>query len=265
MIASVPRVSVVLAVNRDDGFLDEAVASVLNQTFRDFEFIIVANCCSDELWERLQAIPDSRVVPVRTAVGQLPFNLNVAIDRARGEYIARMDADDVCEPERFERQLQYLDANRDVDVLGSSYIHIDGSGRHVGNPRRLKLTHKQIDRSLPFESCMPHPTVMFRRTAVLSVGGYAYGLYAEDWDLWLRMARRGLRFANLPEPLLQYRIHAGQSTSHATLRRNMANVVGLLVREMVLSGRVAFIAGVCSYVSSTLFRALVAKLRNRHA
>jgi glycosyltransferase involved in cell wall biosynthesis len=265
MVQATPKVSVILAVNRDDGFLSQAIQSVLTQTLQELELIVVANCCSDELWQTLQAIDDPRVVPFRTSVGQLPFNLNLAIEHARAAYIARMDADDICEPQRLKCQFQFLETHPDIDIVGSNYCHIDGSGHKIGFPSPLNLTHEQIARRLPFESCMPHPTVMFRRASVLEVGGYAYGLYAEDWDLWLRMARRGKRFANIEERLLQYRIHVAQSTSHTALRRNIANVVGLLTREMILTGRIAFAFGICSYLAGTLSRAAVAHMRRKHA
>jgi glycosyltransferase involved in cell wall biosynthesis len=260
-----PGVSVILAVNKDDGFLAEALSSVLNQTYRDLELIVVANCCSDSLWNYLQGLNDPRIVLVRTHIGQLPFNLNIGIEKAMAPYVARMDADDICEPNRIERQLHFLCSHPDVDVVGTEYSHINEAGKHIGYPRTLNYTHDTIVKRLPFESCIPHPTVMFRRDAVLSVGGYAYGLYAEDWDLWLRMARGGKRFANMNERLLRYRIHQGQSTSHSTLRRNMANVIGLLVRELVLTGRMAFMGGLCKFIFESLLRAFVSVLRRKYA
>jgi glycosyltransferase involved in cell wall biosynthesis len=260
-----PDVSVILAVNKDDGYLAEALSSVLEQTHRNLELIIVANRCSDALWTYLQNQRDARIILVRTNIGQLPFNLNVGIERASSPFVARMDADDICEPHRIEKQLQFLTEHPEVDVVGSEYSHIDEKGQAIGRPARLHYTHDAIVRRLPFESCMPHPTVMFRRDAVLSVGGYAYGLYAEDWDLWLRMARSGKRFANISERLLRYRIHQAQSTSHSTLRRNMANVIGLLVREFIITGRFAFLGGLCNFIGGSALRASVAKLRQKHA
>jgi glycosyltransferase involved in cell wall biosynthesis len=262
---TVPDVSVILAVNKDDGFLTDALHSVLNQTHRNLELIVVANRCTDSLWKFLESFDDPRIVLFRTSIGQLPFNLNLAIEHARAPFVARMDADDICEPHRLERQLEFFKENPDIDVLGAEYIHIDESGRSIGKPRKLKHSHEEISRRLPYESCMPHPTVIFRRDAVLSVGGYAYGLYAEDWDLWLRMVRNGKRFSNLKEPLLRYRIHDAQSTAHSTLRRNMANVISLLVRELILTGRIAFAAGLCNFIGGSILRASVSVLRRTRA
>lgn len=265
MTGIIPDVSVILAVNKDDGYLADALQSVLDQTHENLELIVVANRCSDELWNYLKSLDDPRIVLLRTDIGQLPFNLNLAIEHAKADFVARMDADDICKPNRIARQLAFLKDNPGIDVVGSEYSHIDESGQKIGRPGKLHYSHEEISRHLPYESCLPHPTVMFRRNAVLSVGGYAYGLYAEDWDLWLRMARSGRRFANINECLLQYRIHSAQSTSHSTLRRNMANVVGLLVRELILTGRVAFVAGICNFIGGSIFRATVAMLRQKRA
>lgn len=260
-----PLVSVVLPVNRDDGFLDMAIESVLSQSLNRIELLLIANNCSDTLWQDLQKWLDidSRVRLFRTSIGQLPFNLNLGIEHACGNYIARMDADDICEVTRLEEQLKFLDLNSDIDIVGSNYIHINERNQLIGHPKNIKLTHACIIRRLPFESCMPHPTVMFRKDSILKIGGYAYGLYAEDWDLWLRLARAGGRFANLEKPLLQYRIHSGQSTSLQSIRRNLANVVALHTREFLLTGRLIFLTGAIAFMCGSAYRLAVQKSKKQ--
>lgn len=241
--ATDPLVSVILAVNRDDGFLASAIESVLAQSMANFEFLIIANNCSDELWTNLQerAVKDARLRPLRTPLGQLPYNLNFGLHHARSEFIARMDADDISLPQRLERQLCFLRDNPAISVVGGSYENIDEHDKVIGRPVLLQLDPKRIHERLPFETCMAHPSVMMRRADVLKVGGYAYGLFAEDWDLWLRMRRAGMRFANLPDLVMRYRIHSGQSTSLHAWRRNMANVQALLLRELILTGNPKFL------------------------
>ena len=256
-----PLVSVILPVNRDDGFLHEAINSVLRQTLKQIELLIIANNCDDALWERVQTITDLRVRCIRSVIGQLPFSLNLGIEHARAPFIARMDADDICEPDRLEKQLAYLQQRSDIAVVGSSYVHINSEGTIVGYPKPIYLSPADILRHLPFESCLPHPTVMIRKEILLAVSGYAFGLYAEDWDLWLRMSRAGYRFANLPDNLLKYRIHSGQSTSLKSVRRNIGNTVGLLLREFIITGRLAFIVGAVKHVFFTLIQVLVNKIR----
>lgn len=241
--AADPIVSVVLAVNRDDGFLKSAIESVLTQSMASLELLIIANNCSDELWVNLQeeAVKDNRLRLLRTPLGQLPYNLNLGLHHARGEFIARMDADDIALPQRLERQLCFLRDNPTISVVGGNYQIIDEHDKVVDLPVPLQLDPEKIYKLLPFESCMAHPSVMMRRADVLKVGGYAYGLFAEDWDLWLRMRRAGMRFANLPDQVLRYRIHSGQSTSIQSWRRNMANVQALLLRELIITGNPKFL------------------------
>lgn len=259
-----PVVSVVMAVNRDDGFLGLAIKSVLAQSMASLEFLVIANNCSDDLWSDLQqlAARDSRLRPLRTPLGQLPYNLNVGLHHARGEFIARMDADDIALPDRLDRQLSFLRANPAISVVGGSYENIDEHGRVIGRPAALLLDPDRIHARLPFESCMAHPTVMMRRADVLKVGGYAYGLFAEDWDLWLRMRRAGMRFGNLPEMVLRYRIHSGQSTSLQARRRNMANVQALLLRELILTGNPRFLLSMLRHFGFQYMRLAVALVRH---
>jgi cellulose synthase/poly-beta-1,6-N-acetylglucosamine synthase-like glycosyltransferase len=266
-VAQIPLVSVIMAVNRDDGYLQAAVASVLAQTLREIELLVIANQCHDSVWERLLelAARDVRLRPIRTPLGQLPYNLNVGLHHARGEFVARMDADDLALPERLARQLRFFRANPDVSVLGGGYAHMDAQGRRTGRTPRLQLSPERIHACMPYESCLAHPTVMMRRADVLAVGGYAWGMYAEDWDLWLRMRRAGMRFANLPEVVLHYRIHDGQSTAAQAFRRNMAHVQALLVREFVQSGDPRFVLSMALHLGSACLRLGVAVLKGHRA
>ncbi|MFG6441706.1 glycosyltransferase [Roseateles sp. LKC17W] len=261
--AATPVVSVVMAVNRDDGFLTSAIESILTQSMQSLELLVVANNCSDELWAHLQmlATRDTRLRPLRTPLGQLPYNLNVGLHQARGEFIARMDADDLALPDRLARQLHFLRANPSVSVVGGNYEHIDERGHLIGQPTSLRLDPDKIHERMPYESCIPHPTVMMRRADAIQVGGYAYGLYAEDWDLWLRMRRAGKRFANIPDLVLLYRIHAGQSTSLQAARRNIANVQALLLRELILTANPTFALSMLRHLGFELLRIAVALTR----
>lgn len=257
------RVSVVMAVNRDDGYLAAAVQSILQQSLTAFEFIIVVNGCHDELWCSLQRITDQRVRLLRSDLPQLPFNLNLGIQLARAPYVARMDADDIAHGQRLWVQCEYLDQNPRIAAVGARYQPIDKLGRPLGDPPRLHLEPDAIRRRLPFESCLPHPTVVARREALLAVGGYAYGLFAEDWDLWLRMGRAGFHLANLDQVLLSYRIHPSQSVSQQHLRRNLGNVVALQLRELIIQGRPAFLAGLLLSLGRAMLGAGLSAIRRR--
>ncbi|OYW37358.1 MAG: hypothetical protein B7Z35_10075 [Hydrogenophilales bacterium 12-61-10] len=225
-----PSLSVLLCVNRTSQYLEEAVRSVLSQDDSEFEFLIAANACSDALIEELHILAgeDARVHIFRTAIGQLSFNLNYLADRAAGEYLVRMDADDVSEPSRI-RVLRAALKVWHPDVLGSWARFIDESGRPIGD-FQLPTEPLDIVRKLPNGTVFCHPTVAIRKDFLLSMGGYLGGFVSEDTDLWIRSVRTGASLRNIPEYLLRYRIHHGQSTAN---RRGYAEVAAHWLREFL--------------------------------
>jgi glycosyltransferase involved in cell wall biosynthesis len=205
---------VVLPVYNAGAYLAQAIESILAQTYREFEFIILDDGSTDDslaIIERFAA-RDRRIRYVSRPNAGLVATLNEGLSMARGEYVARMDADDVCQPWRFARQLELLDRDASLALCGSAVNVIDGQGRPAGFDR-VENEDATIKLSLLWECPLNHPSVMYRRSAVVAVGGYrsigiARDSYAEDYDLWIRLAGQG-RYANLPEPLLNYRWHGG--------------------------------------------------------
>jgi glycosyltransferase involved in cell wall biosynthesis len=212
-------ISVVLTIYNGERFLAEAVDSILAQTFSDFELIAVDDGSTDRSLAILQAYAaqDQRVRLIsRPNTGQAGA-INDGVYAARGEFVARMDADDVLRPDRFRRQYEFLKAHPDIGVLGAAYQAIDETGTCIGQPNRYPLEPTRIRKALQNGSCaIAHPAVMLRRTALLRAGPYRGVLRpAEDYDLWLRMSEF-TNLANLPEVLLLYRIHGGSlSVRHA--------------------------------------------------
>jgi len=201
-------VTVLLPVwNADPEYLRESIASVLAQTFRDFELLIVEDLSGVDAGAVIRTFSDSRIIhhrnERRTSLG---VALNLGLQMAGAPLIARMDADDVARPDRLGRQVRFLDENPDVSVAGSRFDVIDEHGAVIGR-RMLPLTHDAIARRLRRYNPISHPSVVFRREDVLSVGGYTAGIAAEDYDLWCRMLLAGFRFANLEEALVMYRFH----------------------------------------------------------
>jgi glycosyltransferase involved in cell wall biosynthesis len=209
MARDVPSISVCMPVYNAERYVAEAVESILNQTFGDFEFLIVDDGSTDGSRRILEgyAARDPRIrLTSRPNTGYL-VALNEMLAAARGEFIARMDADDVALPGRFERQVSYLRAHPEVLALGTRVLLIDP----VGSPIWEMCTdeaHEEIDRiHLQGAMAMCHPSSMIRTEVLRTVGGYRPEYYpAEDVDLWLRIAEVG-RLANLPEVLVRYRQH----------------------------------------------------------
>ena len=226
-----PTLSIILCINRTNPWLLEALESVLAQDDPDFEFLIAANACTDELWGWLHTVlaADKRVRLFRTSIGQLAFNLNFLADQAHGDYLVRMDSDDVCEPHRL-RTLRHALAQDPVDILGSAALLINAEGKSIGQIT-FPENSKEISRALLSRTAFCHPTVALRRVFLLEMRGYLGGFTSEDTDLWLRANKAKARMRNLPQVLLRYRVHANQTT---TSRSGYPEVAAHWLRELLL-------------------------------
>lgn len=209
-----PKVSVLFPVYNGERFLEESIDSILNQTFHDFELLILleygSNAASREIVERKKA--DSRIRVIENTEGKLGLaeSLNLGMREAKGEYIARMDADDISLPKRFEKQVKYLDRHTDIVMCGTAMRglyddgHMDDRG-YFTDPGSIRF---ECMLGNPFG----HPTVMWRKDVFLREKlFYRNTPYSEDFELWKRVVEL-FPCANLKEYLLVYRLH-GESAS----------------------------------------------------
>jgi glycosyltransferase involved in cell wall biosynthesis len=216
-----PTATVLLPVHNDRRFVDEALDSVLSQDRSNVEVLVIDDASSDgtlDIVRQFQSRHDNVVVVRNDSNYGLGYTLARGVVLARGRYVIRMDADDVCMEARFERQIGFLDANPDIDIVGGAAIEIDERGT-PGRVRRMPTDHEAIARAIQFCPLI-HPTVAFRRDRVIAAGNYRSDLRRrQDYELWFRCLHQGLRFANLPEPLIRYRFsehtHQKQSLSRA--------------------------------------------------
>ena len=213
-----------MPVYNTERYLKYALESVLAQTFTDFEFIILDDGSSDSSVHIIQEFAENderiRFFPLehRGYVSLLRRGLN----HCRGEFVARMDSDDICLPDRFEKQVNFLRANPDVVAVGSQIVIIDPYGSKVEQPQH-KLAHEEIEKELlnGVGWAMVHPAVTMRREALMKVGGYREDLMvSEDLDLFLRLAEHG-KVVNLPDVLLKYRQHL-QSVNYTKYEQQKA-------------------------------------------
>lgn len=204
-----PKISVVMSTYNRAGYVKEAIESILNQTYKDFEFIIIDDCSTDNTSEVIQSYvdKDDRIVFIRNEKNMdYNYNLRRGFDLARGEYIARMDDDDISLPTRFEKQVTFLDQHNDITVLGT---FIETFGESV-----LETWVKDTDPDIlailmNFFNPMCHPSVMIRKS-FLREHNLNYSpkeLYAEEYHLWKEIILHGGKLANLDEVLLRYRCH----------------------------------------------------------
>lgn len=203
-----------MSVRNGERYLSEAVDSILNQTFTNFEFIVVDDASDDTTPYVLDRYNDSRIIRLRneTHLG-LPSSLNRGLQIAQGVYVARMDADDVSLPERLQRQYDTIVATPDLDVLGT-WSRIVTLANRVVCESRPPTTHNMIVWTLLFHNPLVHPSVMLRSSLLKDSGGYDpnYEL-SQDYELWTRLAFKA-RFSNLPETLITYRRVYRYPSSH---------------------------------------------------
>jgi len=231
-----------MSVYNGERYLRESVESILNQTFKDFEFIIVNDGSTDTSRAILESYNDSRTFLLhnRENIG-LTRSLNKGLAIAKGDYVARMDADDISMPVRFEKQVAFLKEHPEVGILGCNCVHIDSDGRRVG-VRKTPTSAIQIRWASLLENPFAHPTVMIRRD-VLARKGLKYDEALEttqDYDLWTRVLKCTYG-ANLGEALVQYRLCQRITTTHRKTQLENHDTIALrTIREQLPGFTVSF-------------------------
>lgn len=223
-----PQVSIVMPVYNAEKYLREAINSILNQTFRDFEFIVVNDASTDSSPAILSSYGNELKVLNHTERQGVSKSLNLGVMHAMGEYVARMDADDIAHEKRLEVQVRFMDNNRDLFVLGGRFLSMSEDMKNVVWENKVELDHDEIKKTLKERNCMGHPTVMIRRKLFEKMGGYDESperRHVEDYDLWVRAIPR-FKFANLPGNVLMHRVHQGQVTlqNESENKRNAESV-----------------------------------------
>lgn len=210
-----PLVSIVVPVFAPHPvFFRQAIDSVLAQSFADFELIVIEDPSPAQGQAMLAGIDDPRLIYIlNTERTSLPRQHNRGLAEARGRFICRFDADDVCEPHRLERELAHLQEHPHVDIVGSWLTVIDERGGVVGS-RKYPAGHAEIVAAMRRFNPIANSTVMFRREVYERFGGWRDStLPAQDYEWYSRLGAGGARFANLVEPLVRYRLHGGSIKS----------------------------------------------------
>jgi len=251
----VPLVSWILCTHVGGTLLYKAIDSCLSQTYSNFELIVVIN--GDNISKVKEEIngwnisSDPRLIIYATELKNLTFSLSLGLHLANGKYIARMDGDDISYPHRLSMQVNFLENNPDISVLGTAFEIVDFRDNPisvVSNP----LDDLNIRRSMIFKNPLCHPTVMFKRDAVLAVGGYLGGFHSEDYDLWIRLSKcPEIKFANLSEVCLGYR-YVGVGVARKS-REAYASMAGSQLRSFLISARFKwFVAVLISLIKIVL-------------
>lgn len=228
-----PLVSVVLPVYNGERYLAPAIDSILGQSYRNFELLLIDDGSTDRSAEIIGRYVDPRIVFIRNEKNlKLIATLNKGFALAKGELIARMDADDIAAQRRLERQVARFLEDPELVALGTDMTYIDAEGRPAGRPRRLAAGPAIVRWRLLRGSCLYHPTVMVNRKMAGNEARYRPEfIHAEDFELWLRLSREH-RLDNLPESLLSYRVHEG-SVSHRYRKSQLESAARALVEHVV--------------------------------
>ena len=231
-----PVLTVLMTVRNGEPYLYDAVTSVLNQTYRNFRFLILDNASTDNSCQIIRSFNDSRIelVELPEDIGQVAA-LNKGLKMINTPFIARLDADDISLPTRLEKEMnEMLNSNPKVAVVGSWMQAIDQNNRPSDIWKGYIDSYPDylfsiLERATP----LYHPSVMLRRSAVLKVGGYDVNLpYAEDFNLWACLALAGYHAKVIPKPLCYYRVHEGQQSvsKRQTQRQNAIKAQERMIR-----------------------------------
>jgi glycosyltransferase involved in cell wall biosynthesis len=214
MTAGTPKVSVIIPIKNGMPWLTATLSSLERQTFKDFEVLAWDNGSTDGTLNILHEWIPGRLNGCVISGDPLPYDkcLSRLVERARCEYLARLDADDLAISDRFEKQVRYLDDHSDVAVVGGQMEFVDENDAVIGRADFLPCSFESILSTMLFQCPLPHPGVMFRRQVALEAGNYRECQPVEDLDLWLRLARVG-KLINLPDLVLKYRVHPGSVTA----------------------------------------------------
>jgi len=202
-----PRLTVIMPVKNCMPYLTECLASLEAQTFKDFELYVWENNSSDNTLEELKRWIPSRI-PGKIFEGRelnVGESLRELVNLAPTELIARMDGDDVCKPERFEKQLAYLDKNPDIAIVGTEFDAIDPEGKTITKPWYIPCEYHEIVYQLIRGAVFVHNSVIYKKSAILAVGNYG-SFRNEDHELWMRLASHYC-VKNMPDMLVSYRFH----------------------------------------------------------
>jgi glycosyltransferase involved in cell wall biosynthesis len=202
------KVSVIMSVYNGEQFLRKAIESILNQTFKDFEFIIINDGSTDKTQEIVDSYKDPRIVVIKNQqnIG-LPKSLNKGLEIARGEYIARMDADDISLPDRLEKQVKLLDNHRNIGYVSNNWSRLTENGQKEMCICKLPVTYEEIQKESMKWDCFCHASSMFRKVCQQEIGLYRPELeLSENTDFCLRFSEK-FQMANIPELLYKRHIH----------------------------------------------------------
>lgn len=228
-------ISVLLPVRNGEKYICQAIHSILQQTYEDFELIVVNDGSSDNTIKLINSFSDTRIKIVNTTGVGLVTALNLGLKQCSGDYIARMDADDISMPNRFETQVKILSENENIGIVCSDIEVIDEEDNVIGTQTDVIMNNRILSEGLTLQRKMKpiiHPSVMIRKHLLEFVGGYREFNAAEDKDLWLRLLPF-TTFYRVPKILLKYRITQDGVSRSKYIQQKANSMLSILNYEVV--------------------------------
>ncbi|MCX6163630.1 MAG: glycosyltransferase [Ignavibacteriae bacterium] len=199
-------ISIIMPVKNEEKYVFDSIQSVLSQTYENFELIIIDDGSTDKTIELIESIKDQRIRLFKKENSGLIDQLNFGLNEAKGEFIARMDADDLVSPDKLEMQIKYLMNNMDIHLVGTNFYFIDEKGEIIMQ-KILPENHKDIEFMMPFIDSVLHSSILTYKKVLIDSGGYDKEYFcAEDDELFLRLLSLGYKMYNIQKPLYKYRI-----------------------------------------------------------
>lgn len=232
---SEPCITVLIPVYNAELYLKQAIDSVLSQTFTDFELLIINDGSTDSSLDILHSYSDDRLRIISQSNAGIVKALNLGLDLAKGKYIARMDADDICYPHRLSTQFNFLQENPDYIGVGSNVNWIDKEGDYIFTFINPSSTYEEIKRSFMKDNPFIHPSMFFLKDEAIAVGKYPNLLNFEDYGLWKKLLDRG-KMCNLNEVLLDYRMNP---SSVSIDEKDLGKEFALIKRKALMNGKLS--------------------------
>jgi glycosyltransferase involved in cell wall biosynthesis len=244
--------SVVMPVGRVDDFLHQALRSLDEQSFREFELVVV---CNSNIFDSVVDLLNSGCFnfPYRvlhTALPGVAFAANLAIASCNSDFIARWDSDDLCSSNRFKCQIDTFNKNSEIYVIGTSVDIID-ENNNINPHQKFKffLDDDSIRFALKFRQPLLHSSLMFRSKVLFENKGYLFGHASEDHELFIRIARdKSVKFMNLPNVTTYYRRHSLQLSDYSSMDRHFYEIAGFMFSEFLRTLNPLYLVGICANI-----------------
>lgn len=237
-----PKITVLMSAYNAETYIAEAIESVLNQTFTDFEFLIINDGSTDETEKTITCYKDNRIRYYSQENTGVSKALNIGLNMAEGKYIAKLDADDVCYPTRFQEQYDFMENNPDYVVCGSYADVIDENGNYIYTFNKIASLNDDIQKEMIYKNSIIHSSSFYLRTAALSVGGYYEPIrqYFEDYMFFSKLITIGKAF-NFKKALIKYRVTPGSISIRTKNRKYNKLVHNVILRGYITEDEKVFL------------------------